>query len=214
MSVAPDAAIGQFGPLVLSTDVDARLLGAMQEWMPTYLGEMRDRAVVENAATPRSYTNTIESAEVSRQPTAVDQRDHDGGCQRHRRREHVVTSEWRTIASAVLRGRRPAEARRRLASIYGGLVLMIALQQGRDDVVVNSIRADTCAIESIPDPILSGRYLCLYQNTLLIHTDVAVRGDTGPTVPDMPAYVPAATVTEVDIEVAGETVIARPGGSP
>jgi hypothetical protein len=211
---APSLSLGDFGPLVLSTDVDIELIAKLKLWLPTYLRWLSPRVLSgKPLPTPRSYTNTIETAEFidNQLPAMIVTTTSASAAIGGPNTFYDVA--WRTAISCVLRGRRPSEARR-IASAFGGAMVLCVTQKGRDPVVCNAIRYQTFDIAAVPDATGQGRYLCQATAVFTVHTDVAVQGSGGPAEPDADTYLGDALVTEVDVDVAGSELSLGGSGGP
>ncbi|HEY1437363.1 MAG TPA: hypothetical protein VGG82_07660 [Casimicrobiaceae bacterium] len=215
MSVPPPVvSLGTLGPVVLSTDVDLALIAALQKWAPTYLRPMSQKVPTSKAMPlPRTYTNTVENYEwLDHQLPAIVVETSSaiaavGGPNTFYR------VDWRTAVSVIVRGRRPQETRR-LASIFMGAVTLCVVQKGRTPDVIDDLRYLSMTLGPVPDATDRTRYLAGATAVFTTMTNVAVQGSGGPEIPDADSYVGEATVTEIDLTIAGESVsIGGTGGS-
>ena len=202
---APVVGIANWGPLVIGTDIDDQMLATLKTWMPTYLRQARlERELSFNPALPRTYANTFEGHEfldhqlpalvcttASLQATAGGPNIPVGGV-------------WQSLVACVVRGKRPA-ATRYLAALYGGTVARVVLQKARGDAL-NDMRLSSARYEQVPDVTGQSRWLLAAVHQFNVFTDEIAQPWAGPDIPDADEYVDEATVTEVDIEVLGETL--------
>jgi hypothetical protein len=195
-------AIADWGPLVISTDVDDAVLNALRQWMPTYLAQIRkERNLTFTPALPRTYSNTFAEQEfldhqlpamiaVTAQATAT-----VGGS------NMAYDATWALELAAVVRGKRPPSTRY-LASLYEGVARRVVLQKARG-APLNAVKWIGSRTRQVADATGQGRYIvaevCLFQ----VFSDQVVQPYAGPDTPDAATYLDEATVTEVDIQVLG-----------
>jgi len=207
MSVSPPpVSVGTLGPVVLSTDVDLALISALQKWMPTYLNPMSQKVpTTKKLPLPRTYTNTVENAEWLDHQLPGIVVETSSAVATFGSPNWFYEVNWRTAVSVIVRGRRPQETRR-LASIFLGAVTLCVVQKGRTADIVDDLRYQSMSLGPVPDATDSTRYLAGGTAIFTTMTNVAVQGRGGPQAPDAGSYVGDATVTEVDLAIAGETV--------
>jgi hypothetical protein len=205
--------IANWGPLTVGPDVDNAVLGALKTWAPTYLNQIRvERNLSFQPAVPRVYSNTFAGQEfmdhrlpacicITAQATAA-----RGGPNR------CYEATWQCRLATVLRAKNPPSTRF-LAGLYEGVFRRLVLQKARGDGVdeqqdgpINDLHYMGMRYEEVPDATGKGRYSLAAVSTFEVYTDQIVQPFGGPDVPDADVYVDEATVTEVDIEVLGETI--------
>jgi hypothetical protein len=207
MSVTSVVSLGTLGPVVLSDDVDMAVLAALREWMPTYLNPMSEKVPTNKLLPrPRTYTNTVENTEwLDHQLPAVVVETSQaiatvGGSDSH------YSVDWRTAVSVIVRGRNPSGTRR-LASIFIGATTLCVIQKARVADVIDHVRYLTMTLGPVPDATEArSRYLAGATAIFTTTTNYAVRGRGGPQTPDADEYVGEATVTAVELDIAGESV--------
>ena len=195
--------IANWGPLVISSDIDDHVLAAVKTWMPTYLKQIyKERNLTVKPALPRTYAATFMGQEfldhqlpaiiaTTAQSTAM-----VGGS------NMLYDGVWSLRLATVLRAKRPPVTRY-LASLYEGVVRRLVLQQARGGPC-NDIKYAGMRYEEVPDVTGAGRYCLAAISTFDIFTDAIVQPYAGPDVPDADVYLDEATITEVDIEVLGD----------
>ena len=210
-----------FGPLVLSTDVDDAVVDTLLTWLPTYLFQFEHErgltpgTLARPAASSISTTLTddefpdhmLPSTLVSTAATAGPPKilgGHGGGEQ--------IECVWHTIVSCVVRGRRPLETRQSAARLEGCVRRLLTQQAGLGDLgKASGLRAKWIGSNVVPvsDRTAAGRYLAAGIAQFHVSCNVAVqRGYMGPRVPetlDAPylPYPPLARVVEIDVDVEG-----------
>lgn len=198
--------IAAWGPLVIGTDIDDAVIGALKQWMPTYLKQSRaERDLTFSLALPRSYSNTFAEQEfLDHQLPAVvvstaRTQAITGGSNK------TYGGEWICEVSTVVRGKRPP-ATRFLAALYEGTVRRLVLQQARGGPL-NEVRPVGVRYEQVFGDVSRGRYVLAAVTSFQVFTDQIVTPYGGPDVPDADVYVDEATVVEVDIDVMGSPIV-------
>ena len=195
-------AIANWGPLVISSDIDDAVLTTLRTWMPTYLTQIRkERNLSFTPALPRTYSNTFAEQQfldhqlpaliaITAQATAT-----VGGP------NMPYEATWTLELAAVVRGKQPA-ATRYLASLYEGVVRRVVLQKAGGDPL-NAIKWMGKRPREVPDSTGHDRYIVAEIGVFQVYSDQVVQPYAGPQTPDAATYIDEATVTEVDIEVLG-----------
>lgn len=193
--------VAEFGPLVVETDVDVKVVGTLALWLPTYLAQAeRERGLANRfLARPRreSYANTLDTDEfldhslpaviVTTANTEAEPAVDGNG---------VYYADWNVRVSSVVRGRTPAETRAH-ASIYGGCVRRVLVQQSRlnpDAPYLPAFAAEVdwqgSTVAQVEDATDAGRYLAVCVNDFVVRTDAVLSSD-GPNIdPDQSPYEP------------------------
>jgi hypothetical protein len=207
VTTSPIVSLGTLGPVVLADDVDMAVLGALRMWMPTYLNPMAQKVpTTKQLPRPRTYTNTVENIEwLDHQlPAIVVETSQAIATRGGPDSQYAV--DWRTAVSVIVRGRNPS-ATRRLASIFIGATTLCVVQKAKTADVIDDLRYMSMTLGPVPDATDSrSRYLAGATAIFTTMTNYAVRGRGGPAIPDADTYVGVATVTEVDLDIAGEDV--------
>jgi hypothetical protein len=206
--------VANWGPLVCGYDIDDVLLDAMRQWAPTYLKQINtERSLAFQMAVPRTYGSTFAGQEfLDHQLPAVIVMTSiltatRGGA------DSTLEGTWQTRVATVTRGKTPPQTKF-LASLYEGVFRRLLLQRARG-APVNSMHYLGMRYEEVPSADGSGRYCLAAISNFEVYSDQIVRPFGGPDVPDADEYVGEATVTEVDIEVLGDTlppITSGPGG--
>jgi len=194
--------IADWGPLVISTDIDDATVELLRTWMPTYLRQFgQERALTFNLALPRFYGNTFVGQEfLDRQLPAVVVVAARGAAMRGGQSQ-AYEGIWSLEVATIVRGKRPP-ATRFLASAYEGITRRLIVQQAGGDPM-NHVSPTGMRFEQVPDGTEDGRYLLAGISVFEVRTDKVVAPTAGPNVPDADEYLDEATVVEVDIEVEG-----------
>lgn len=207
--------VADFGSLVVETDVDRALVDTLRLWMPTYVRRLRVERDVA-LTLPRTYVNALDEAEFldNHLPSIIvetvetaEAPDTDG--------DGRYMAAWRCAISAVLRGRRPAEARG-LAALMGGCVRRVVTQQPSLGGFAASVDWTRGGVAAVENDTTNGRYLCAGINEFVVYVDDVLHEGVGPIVPGpvyedpdptdpTETYDPLVTVTSVTVDVSGPT---------
>lgn len=198
--------ISDWGPLVVSTDVDEAILATFREWLPTYLKYLStERNLGYQLAQPKAYTNYIDLDELmdNQLPaivvTTADTRKTVGGP------NSTIQAVWNVNVSAIVRGRKPPETKV-TAALFEGAIRRCFLQKCRgDNGPLNDPHWNGSHVAPVRDTSGQGRYLAAGMGTYNVSTDAAAQGFGGPDVPNADIYVPLPVVTEVDISFTPES---------
>lgn len=197
--------IANWGPLVIGPDIDNAILTALRDWAPTYLTQIRkERGLSFQPATPRRYVNTFAGQEfldqklpacvcITAQATAT-----RGGANR------AYEATWAVRLATVLRAKNPPSTRY-MAGLYEGVFRRLVTQKARGGPI-NDLHYQGLRYEEVPDASGNGRYTLAAISLFEAYTDQIVLPYAGPDTPDADEYLDEATVTEVDIEVLGQTI--------
>jgi hypothetical protein len=159
-----------WGTLLLETDLDRLVIARLRMWLPTYLSRAEDERDLANGLLARpvdgAYENTLED------DTFPDSR-----------------------LPAVLVTTAQTEGNREIASVFGGCVRRILIQQQLSDDIGVLWRASNVA--PVVDQTDQGRYLAAALNRFTLLVNEAVSGD-GPIIPtvDDPPYPPPGDPNE------------------
>jgi hypothetical protein len=205
----------EYGPLLLSTDVDRAIIGMVQLWLPTYLTNFEQERGLPNRTIKRpeisSYSSTLEDVEfpdrilpavfiTSSSTDATPEMDGDGN----------YYAAWHVVVSAITRGQN-GQNTRDLASYYEGCIRRILLQQPLP--MSGEIRwAATPTIARVTDRSGEGRYLAAGIGRYTAYVDHCVHAGLGPSIPNGPypdpdptqpdePTVPLVPVTDVTYDV-------------
>lgn len=215
------ALLGDFGPIVLATDIDEAIIDVLAKWLPTYLGQIeRERGLAGQLPRPgrSSYANTLESMEfldhhlpaviVTTAPTTGKPARHADG---------TWGAVWRVNVNAILRGGRPPETRTN-AALFEGSIRRLLLQQVVFSTAVKFNSSDwvSSAVQPVADTTGRGRYLAAGLCSVDVSVQESVKdGDAYPITPDA-TYVPpdgsTAGSTTVSTEVDGVGITQPLGG--
>lgn len=187
--------IAEFGPLVVETDVDLAVVSTIKLWMPTYLSRVEVERSLGNGflsrPKPDAFANTLDDDEFTDHPlpaiivttaSTVARPEKDGN--------GMHFAAWNVVVSAICRGRTAPESRA-MASLYGGCVRRIMLQQ--QDLGEFAGEVDWTSSNVAPVATTGqGRYLAAGINTFSIYVDEVVQSGTGPLVTDEDTPYPPA----------------------
>lgn len=214
------AAVADFGPLVVETDVDVAVVRTLRLWLPTYLAQAeRDRGLADRLlARPveESYANTLEDDEFldHRLPAIIVTTAQTSG-EPLKDGRGIYSVPWLVVVSSVVRGRTPPETRA-VAALFGGCVRRCLVQQADLGGAVQGVWWVASNVAAVPDVTDQGRYLAAGINRFTVLVDEALDAYGGPTIPadygpdpdpadpDTP-YDPLAAVGDVIIDVAATT---------
>ncbi len=179
--------VGEFGALVVETDVDVAVVTTLRRWLPMYLAEAeRERGLSNRTLArprPESYANTLEDDEFLDHVlpavivTTAQTRESDTGA------EDRYWAAWRVIVSCVVRGRTPAESRA-VAALFSGCVRRILVQQQDLGGFAAGVRWVNGNVAAVADTTDKGRYLTAGINEMTVYVDEVLQGGVGPIVPD------------------------------
>jgi hypothetical protein len=181
-----------FGPLVLSPDIDDATIATLREWFPTYMerhAEERDldltqiqlpksgqfAAVIDDEQFPDYNLPSIivTTAQTEGEPT----QDGNGN----------YFAAWNVVVSAIVRGRNALETRQ-LAGHFEGCVRRILVQQGID--LPGEVKWRGSNVAPVMDPTNSGRFIAAGMGNYLAYVDEVVQEGVGPNKDSNP-YPPA-----------------------
>jgi hypothetical protein len=190
--------IADWGPLVISTDVDAAILSQLQLWLPTYLKELgTERNLGYVLPTPQSYANSIDVDEILDHQipavivTTARTASVKGGS------NFTYEAVWNTTVSVIVRGRRPPESKA-TAALMEGAVRRAFLQKCRKNgTALNDPHWLGTQVAPVADSTGKGRYLAAGIGTYNVSTDAAAQSFGGPDVPNADSYSPLAVVSAV-----------------
>jgi hypothetical protein len=206
----------EYGPLLLSTDLDQAATDVLKTWMPTYLMRFEEERHLAIGSLPRpqrrSYQTVLDDDEFPDQTlpgifvtssgtTTVPVKDADGN----------YYGAWTLNISAVARGQTPSHARV-LSSYYEGCIRRIMLHQCLP--FDSEVRlAAVPMIGRVTDRSGRNRHLNAAVNRFTVYVDHVVQAGVGPTIPNGPypdpdpanpqptePFVPVTTVT-TDLQI-------------
>jgi hypothetical protein len=188
-----------WGTLLLETDLDRLVIARLRMWLPTYLSRAEDERDLANGLLARpvdgAYENTLEDDTFpdSRLPAVLVTTAQTEGNPSHMEGGRYA-ADWRCNVSVIVRGRTPSETRE-IASVFGGCVRRILIQQQLSDDIGVLWRASNVA--PVVDQTDQGRYLAAALNRFTLLVNEAVSGD-GPIIPtvDDPPYPPPGDPNE------------------
>jgi hypothetical protein len=198
-------AVGDFGPLVINTDIDDTLIAMFRTWIQTYLTAVsseRGLPVALKAPRPASYFRVLTPdalGDAASFPViAVTASGTNGAIDRNN--DGSYTATFRTAVSALVRGQ-DADSTRHTASIYEGSVRRCIVQQAPGFGPIVCVDPISYNVQPVPGLSRDGRYVAAGLGVYDCSVDQAMQNVGGPTVPDLD-YVDGATVTEVEIDLA------------
>lgn len=198
--------IADWGPLVITDDVDQAVIQTMQTWLPTYLKQLgTERNLGYALPAPNSYANSIDLDELMDHQlpaiivTTAQTSKTLGGS------NFIYQATWLVTVSAIVRGRRPPETKK-TAALFEGAVRRCFLNKCRqNNGPLNDPHWEGSHVAPVADTSGKGRYLAAGIGTYNVSTDAAAQSFGGPDVPNADEYAPLATVTEVDISIQPDT---------
>lgn len=211
MSVSVSQILGDPGPSVATTDVDAAIIGCLKANYGHWLRiEAFERDLVKGLPAPRgaSYANAIDQDEwLDHASPAVLVTTSKTRDKPMRRPDGTYSATWDVAISVVVRGTSGPDTRDR-ASLYE-----VALRRclGHRSVVANAggivhaMHWESSNVVPVATVSRSGRYLAAGMTTWTAITDYALKdsGTFPAPVPDdqpLPVYVPEVPVTVVDTD--------------
>lgn len=197
--------IANWGPIVVSTDVDEAILAVLKKWMPTYINRMSaERGLSYKLPVPKTYSNYIDLDEILDHHlpaivvTTAKAHKTMGGA------NSIISAEWDVQVSAIMRGTSPPSTKSN-TSLVEGAIRRCMVQKCRDNA---GILSNTHWLDSEIGPLKTGtregRYLAAGIGKYNVATDAAAQSFGGPDVPDATSYAPLAVVTDVVIDVESE----------
>jgi hypothetical protein len=190
-----------FGPLVINTDVDMRVIQELSLWLPTYQKKMELERGLDHKTLTRpeetSYVNALDEDEFPEHTlpaVIVTTANTEGEPQKDG--EGVYSVPWNVVVSCVVRGRTPSETRS-LAAMFEGCVRRIMTRNDPPpfDGEVRWTGSNTAAVA---DPSGAGRYLAAGIGTYLVYIDAVLKEGSGPVASDDSPYDPPTPGTDPD----------------
>jgi hypothetical protein len=209
-ALSTSTGLADWGPLVIGSDVDNAILGALKTWAPTYLTQIRtERGLTFQPAIPRVYANTFAGQEFfdHQLPAVICMTAQlavtRGGSDR------TYEGTWASRLATVIRAKSPP-ATRFMAGLYEGVFRRLVTQKARGNPI-NDLHYLGYVYEEVPDATGQGRYCLAAVSRFEVYSDQVVQPYGGPNIPDATQYLGGANVTEIDLDVLGETVVVTSG---
>lgn len=185
----------EWGPLVLSTDVDDAALAVLREWMPRYLDRLgAERDLGFELEHPREYDTAFVPEELldNKVPACIVETARMEATRGGQARTYEGT--WRTDVRCVVRGKRGAHTRH-LASLHEGAARRLMVQFAHKPPL-NWIKYIGMRFEEVPGDRTRGRYLLCAVSSFQVITTEIVDPTGGP--------YPLRTAESVHIDVRKE----------
>ena len=207
---------GEFGELIIETDVDEAVIGQLKMWYETYLYQIEGKRglVAGSVQRPKSFTSTLEddtfldptlpaiivtTARTTEAPALTPDGKYYG--------------PWRVIVSVVTRGRTSPEARF-YAALYGGATRLIMVDQGSLGGFSQNVKWRGGGLERVELDENDARYLVAAVNEFDVYLEDVLQAGNGPMYPDSPEYPPIdptnpeyeplVSVTQVTTEITAK----------
>jgi hypothetical protein len=194
---------GDFGPLVVNTDVDEAIINHVKLWLPTYLAQTereRGQSIGRfNRPKDKSYNSVLTDDEFpdhALPAILVTSADTRGDPQKDGNGNYYAA--WNVVISCVVRGRNPRETRW-LAAQFEGAVRRIMVRQ--DIPMDGEVRWTGTSVASVNDRSGKGRYLAAGIGTYVFYVDRVLLEGNGPGYPDNGPYDPPDPVGDPDAPV-------------
>jgi hypothetical protein len=189
--------LGQFGPVVLATDLDDTIIPLFRTWLPTYVRALSDqRNLPQTPALPRSgdYVRVLDASQLFDQnlPTVAVTSVHTTG-KITRQPDRSQGGTIKVAVTGVVRGQNRDNSRT-IASIYEGAIRLIMLEQVPGQGPIHEVLHTSWDIQPVPDPSKGGRYLCAAMDMFEVKLDQMTSTAGAPKVPDAEPYVDSALV--------------------
>ena len=209
MTVIANAGLADWGALVLGSDIDDAIIDTCKTWSNTYFDQMRiERNLSFSPAPPRTYANTFMGQEFfdHQLPAIIITTAQLNATKGGPNLDYQGT--WQMRVATVIRAKNPP-ATRKLSALYEGTVRRMLTQKAAADETnpINDLHYDGFGYEEVPDATGQGRYALAAISRFQVFTDRVVQPFGGPDVPDAESYLDYPPVTEIDIDVLGETLV-------
>lgn len=177
--------LADFGPLVLSTDVDEAVTNTLRLWLPTYLSQFERERSIPVGSMPRPTPGSFHT--VSSEEQLLDQRlpailvtTARGESAVESWGDGFISAGFQVAVSCVMKGRTDEEARIN-ASRYEGCIRRIMVQQPSLGSFAGGVQPMSVGqVAPVEDEQDQPRYLAVGMSTYLVMVDKTVQGETGP----------------------------------
>jgi hypothetical protein len=187
-AVSPGPYYAEFGPCVIENDIDVAATETLSKWLPTYLRQMEEERELDfRLGRPASYQVVLEDESFFDQQlpaVIVTSTETEGAPSVYA--DSVITAQFTLVVTAIVKGRTRTEARA-LASMTGGSIRRLMVQQGTLDGAVQGVRWKSGQVSRVAIPEES-RELAAGINTFTVLVDQVAQADLGPIYPSPDPY--------------------------
>lgn len=179
------ARIADFGPLVITSDVDKAVIDTLRLWLPTYLSQLERERDIPVGSMPRPSAGSFHT--VSAPEQLLDQwlpsvlvTTARGESAVESWGDGFISAGFQVAVSCVTKGRTDEEARVN-ASRYEGCLRRIMVQQPSLGSFAGGVQPMSVGqVAPVEDEQEQNRYLAVGMSTYLVMVDKTVQGETGP----------------------------------
>lgn len=193
--------VADFGPLLISTDIDDAAIATLQAWLPTYLGQIeRERGLRVPRPRAASYFTALEEEPgemLDRALPAIVVTTARTDSEPSIAGDGTYLADWRLTVSAIVRGP-TADLTKRIASRLEGSIRRLLVSDNGHTLggAVHALKWMSAFVGPVPNRQQKARYLAAGIGQYRVWTQDTVKEALGPTVPDEPTYdgLPVVTV--------------------
>lgn len=177
--------IADFGPLVITTDVDEAVVGTLRLWLPRYLSHFERERSIPVGSLPRPSSGSFHTVTDSDQLLdqwlpAILVTTARGEAQIEAWGDGYISAGFQVTISAIVRGRDDEEARKNAAR-YEGCIRRIMVHQPDLGGFAGGVQPMSVGlVQPVEDELDQNRYLAVGQSSYLVMVDKTVQGAVGP----------------------------------